>query len=56
MQNKYTIEQIQEHIENTEKNSITQDIEKKKVNYFPFNTLFILSLAVFIVFSSGIIT
>ena len=28
MQNKYTIEQIKEHIENTEKNSITQDIEK----------------------------
>ena len=28
MQNKYTIEQIKEYIENTEKNSITQDIEK----------------------------
>ena len=28
MQNKYTTEQIKEHIENTEKNSITQDIEK----------------------------
>ena len=28
MQNKYTIEQIKEYIENTEKNNITQEIEK----------------------------